>query len=420
MKQHNAEPGPLTRCQITGSENLNLILDLGNQPPCDSLGSTLNKPETHYPLALYHCPDSGLAQLDYVVGGSEIYPPEYPYRSGISKPLEEYQRGFAERVVERFNDSRPNPLVVDIGSNDGTLLTGFKAKGWRALGVEPTDVAAIAREENGIATLQEFFNEEVAKNITSMYGSPLVVVMTNVFAHMAELGDVMDGICHLLSDPKAVFITESHYLLDVLEKNQFDTIYHEHIRTYSLKALCTLAGMYGLEVFDVERGSRYGGNIRVYIARQGLREVMPSVELLLQEEESKGLHTREAWAAWRSRVHEQRDRMMEFLYHAKVSGLSIAGCSAPGRAATLANFYGIKRELVPYTGELHNSLKLNKFMPGCHILVRDNKCLVEEQPDYIILFAWHYAEEISRRLRAEGIRSTLLQPLPYFRIFHPV
>ena len=162
MIQHDAAPGKLERCQITGSSNLNLVIDLGHQPPCDSLltAEMLHKPEKTYPLRLMHCPDSGLAQLDYVVDGAEIYYPDYPYRSGISWPLERYQRAFADRIVARFALA-PGALCVDIGSNDGTLLTGFKRHGCRALGVEPTNIARIAREENGIETIQQFFTEVV-------------------------------------------------------------------------------------------------------------------------------------------------------------------------------------------------------------------------------------------------------------------
>ena len=240
MIQHDAAPGKLERCQITGSSNLNLVIDLGHQPPCDSLltAEMLHKPEKTYPLRLMHCPDSGLAQLDYIVDGAEIYYPDYPYRSGISWPLERYQRAFADRIVARFAIA-PGALCVDIGSNDGTLLTGFKRHGCRALGVEPTNIARIAREENGIETIQQFFTESLARDIRRDYGPAQVITMTNVFAHMASLGEVMRGLLQLL-DRDGVFVTESHYLLDVLEKNQFDTIYHEHIRTYSLKSLVLL------------------------------------------------------------------------------------------------------------------------------------------------------------------------------------
>ena len=156
---HDVNPGKLNHCQITGSSNLFEVIDLGHQPPCDALltEEMLNETEKSYPLKLMMCPDSGSAQLDYVVDGSEIYYPEYPYRSGISKPLEEYQRAFADDVVKIFGLA-PGALCVDIGSNDGTLLTGFMRNEMRALGVEPTNIAQIARDENKVETIQEFYS----------------------------------------------------------------------------------------------------------------------------------------------------------------------------------------------------------------------------------------------------------------------
>ena len=416
MVEHDVSPGKLSRCQITGSANLFEIIDLGHQPPCDSLLSKdkLDAPETHYPLRLFHCPDSGLAQLDYVIDGSVIYYPEYPYRSGISKPLEEYQRAFAGGVVKNLGIPQGS-LSVDIGSNDGTLLTGFRRVGMKTLGVEPTNIAKIARKENNIDTIQSFFTEVVAKDIVKEYGHAKVATMTNVFAHMAPLGEVMRGLVALLSRD-GVFITESQYLLDVLEKNQFDGIYHEHIRTYSLKSLVTLFPYYGMEVFDVERGDRYGGNIRAYIARKGVRPISKRVRELLAREEKAGLHRPETWAKWKKRVEENRFRFMDFAYDAKKKGKHLVGNSCPGRATTLLNYYGVDTALMPYVAELPNGLKVGKYLPGKHIPVVSNNILFKEQPDYVVLLAWHYSDFMIQDLRARGLKSRFIIPLPEFKV----
>jgi hypothetical protein len=416
MINHDVLPGKLERCQISGSNNLSLVIDLGHQAPCDSLltRQMLDQPEKTYPLRLMLCPESGLAQLDYVIDGAEIYYPDYPYRSGISKPLELYQRAFADRIVERFG-YQPGAFCVDVGSNDGTLLTGFRRHGFRTLGVEPTNIARIARSENEIETIQQFFTEAVAREIVGAYGHPQFVTMTNVFAHMAPLGEVMRGLVELLGRD-GIFITESQYLLDVLEKNQFDGIYHEHIRTYSLKSLVTLFPSYGLEVFDVERGARYGGNIRAYVARRGAQRVTSAVGELLALEEQVGLHQPATWEKFRARVRENRDKFMEFAYHVRRQGQSMVGVSCPGRSATMLNYYGITPDLMPYIGELPTSLKLGLYVPGKHIPVVSNRRIIEEQPDYLVLLAWHYTEPIVQRLRAEGVRSTLVTALPEFAI----
>jgi len=293
-------------------------------------------------------------------------------------------------------------------------LTGFKRHGCRALGVEPTNIANIKRSENGIETIQQFFTDVLAREIVRDYGHPKIVSMTNVFAHMASLGEVMRGLAHLLSEG-GVFITESHYLMDVLDKNQFDTIYHEHIRTYSLKSLVILVSYYGLEVFDVQRADRYGGNIRAYIAQEGLHPVSAAVGDLLALEDRVGLHTREVWDQFRVRVLENRDKFMEFVYRTRREGHRLVGNSCPGRAATLLNFYGITPDLMPYIGELPTSLKLGLYLPGKHIPIVKNHRIVEEQPDYLVLLSWHYMEPIVQRVRTEGVKSTLVTALPNSR-----
>jgi len=416
MVDHDARPGRLERCQITGSSDLIQIIDLGHQAPCDALLSRemLDRPEITYPLRLCFCPESGLAQLDYVVDGREIYYPAYPYRAGISKPLVDYQRTFAEAVVERF-DLEAGAAVVDIGSNDGTLLAAFKGRGMKVLGVEPTDIAKIAQGEYGVETIQAFFTEACARDIAAMIGKVRIITATNTFAHMADLGEACRGIATLLADD-GVFITESHYLLDILELNQVDTIYHEHIRTYSLKALVSLFPYYGMEIFDVQRADRYGGNIRVYAGRKGKFPVSPNVGALLRLEDAKGLHQRETWKAFRERVDVNRDRFMEFAWRAKAQGRTIAGNSCPGRCATLLNYYGVTKELMPYICELPASLKLGLHLPGSHIPIVTGDRLVDEQPDYVVLNAWHYAEPITRRLRQEGVRSKLIVALPDFAV----
>lgn len=415
-KFHDAAPGKLERCQITGSNELFEVIDLGHQPPCDALLTEegLRQPEIYYPLVCNLCPDSGLAQLSYVVDGSVIYPPEYPYRSGISEPLRQYQRAFADAIVERFSIT-PSSLCVDVGSNDGTLLTGFRRHNMKPLGIEPTNIAHIARQENQIETIQSFFSEDLAKNIVKEYGRAKVITMTNVFAHMASLGEVMRGLIQLLDD-NGIFITESQYLLDVLEGNQFEGIYHEHIRTYSLKSLVKLFPYYGMEVFDVQRAARYGGNIRAYVARKGKHSITPAVGALLRLEEGGGLFKQETWARFRERVIRNRDRFFDLAYETKRKGLRFVADSCPGRGAVLINYYGIDKTIIPYIAQLPQSEKVGKYMPGTHIPIVNNKIILEEKPDYIVVLAWHYGDFIMENWRAKGIKSKFVLPLPEFQI----
>lgn len=413
---HDAAPGKLDHCQITGSKNLFEAIDLGHQPPCDALltDETINQPETYYPLRLMICPESGLAQLDHVVDGRIIYPCQYPYRAGVSEPLRVYLRAYAYDIVKRFKIP-PKSLCVDIGCNDGTLLTGFKRHGMRTIGVEPTNMAKFAWKENKIKTIQDFFTESVAKDIIVDYGRAKVVTMTNVFAHMATLGEVMRGLCRLL-DKDGIFVTESQYLFDVLERNQFDQIYHEHIRIYSLKSLVKLFPYYGMEVFDVERTSTREGSIRVYVACQGVYPVNPNVGKLLALEEKKGLFKPKTWEKFRQRVYENRERFIELAHKAKNKGLRFVADSCPGRGTVLINYYGLDKTLLPYISQLPKSEKVGMYLPGTHIPIVSNKIIFKEKPDYIVILAWHYGDYIMKNWRAKGIKSKFVIPLPEFKV----
>jgi hypothetical protein len=373
----------------------------------------LNEPEKTYPLRMVWCENCTGVGIDYCVDGKEVYHPDYPYRSGISKPLADYQRNICLSLIKKY-ELRPDDLAIDIGSNDGTLLSGFKRKGIRVLGVEPTNIARYANA-HGIRTIQSFFDIKTAKQIKKKYGNAAVITTTNVFAHMQTIGEVIMGIHNLLEDD-GVFISETHYLLDVIQGGQFDTIYHEHLRTYSLRSLITLFKPYDFTVTDVERGDRYGGNIRVHVTKGKGRPVSKNVANLLKLEKKASLEKIRTYRAFAKRVQKTRLQFMDFLINAKKAGKSIAGKSCPGRASTLLNYYGVGPDLIPYLAELPTSLKLGMYLPGKHIPVVNERILFKEQPDYVMLMAWHYAPTIMRRLKEAGLRSDFVIPLPDLKI----
>ena len=413
---HNIEPGPITKCQVCKSQNLELVVDLGHQPLCDSLltQAELNEPEIYYPLRLFRCVDCSLAQIDYAVDGSIVYHPGYPYRSGITKELAEHQRAVASNVVREYRIPEDS-LVVDVGSNDGTLLTGFKRLGMRVLGVEPTDIAKIAREENGIDTLQAFFTEAIAQEIVKEHGPASAVSATNVFAHMMTLGDVMRGVNALLP-PGGVFVTESHYLPEIIKLVQYDTIYHEHLRSYSLKSLICLFDQYGFTVVDARVVNRYAGSIRVYAIKGGDHPVDSSVREMLKREQVCGLYEKKTYDTFREKTMKARDDLLRLALMAQERGESFVANSCPGRGSTLVNYTGLTPDLMPYICEQPTSLKLGMYLPGQHIPIVENSRLIDEQPDYVLLLAWHYASAISKELRDRGLRSKLIVPLPEVHI----
>lgn len=414
-KYHSIKAGHITRCQICDYPKLNLVLDLGHQPLCDTLLSEedLNKPEATYPLRMMWCKNCTGVQIDYCVDGKTVYHPNYPYLSGISKPLVDYQRNMAIGLVSKYNLTKKD-LVIDIGSGDGTLLRGFKSKKVKTLGVEPTNIADHANK-NGIQTIKSFFDFNLSTKIKSKYGEAKIITTTNVFAHMQTIGEFITGI-HNLLEKDGVFISETHYLLDIINGSQFDTIYHEHLRTYSLKSIIKLFEPYDFTITDVERGDRYGGNIRVHITKGKNKIVSKNVVELLKLEKESGLDKLETYVKFRNKVQKEKLNFLEFITKTTKLGKKVVGKSCPGRSSTLLNYYGVNKEMLPYLAELPTSLKLGMYLPGKHIPVINEKILLKEKPDYIVLLAWHYADFIMPRLKKAGIKSDFVVPLPKFRV----
>jgi hypothetical protein len=350
-----------------------------------------------------------LGQLDYVLGSDVCFPKDYPYRPGISVPLKEHLKRLAEDIMWG-NNIQPGSLVVDVGSNDGTLLSFFKDM--TVLGVEPTNMAQVANKD-GIKTLQKFFNKPVAESIVKKYGKAKVITFTNVFAHMATLGEVMDGLSVLLDDDGMV-VSESQYLLDVFEGNQFDEIYHDHIRVYSLKSLVTLFPYYGMEVFDAKRVATREGSIEVSAGWKGKNPISSEVKRLLKVEEDAGLFSPKEWAKFRERVASQKEQFLELVQKVKKEGKTLVADSCPTRGVVLLNYYGLDE--IPYVSQLPGTEKIGKYIPGTHNPIVDNDIILKEEPDYILILAWHYSEYIIKNWRAKGVKSKFVVPLPNFTI----
>lgn len=411
---HDLPLGHINSCQICSSNDLQPILDLGHQPPCDSLltAEQLNEAETRYPLRFLRCRQCGLAQIDHVVSPEILFHRAYPYRSGITATLATNLRKTAEATIERFNVGLGS-LVVDIGSNDGTLLRGFADRGMKVLGIEATDIAKIANNE-GIPTLQAFFSAEIAKRLVEGHGHASVVTATNMFAHVQMLGDLLRGVHHLLEEG-GVFVSESHYLLDLIQTIQYDSIYHEHLKFYSLRPLQLLHRAHGFEITHVERIPNYGGSIRVY-ATKGMGFVSDQVGELEELEDRCGLYEPEVFTSFAHEVESSKRSLQQLLVELRRDGRTVAGIGCPGRASTLLNYCHVDRDLLLYIAEQSTSLKLGLFLPGMHIPIVDESILFEDPPDYALMLSWHYAEPIIKKLRQRGLNSKLILPLPSVEI----
>ncbi len=412
---HDLSTGSLNSCQICSSTDLALVLDLGHQPPCDSLltSAQLREVEKSYPLRFLRCRECGLAQIDYVVPPEVVFHPEYPYRSGITNTLVKHLHNTAGTIVDSYKIP-VGELAVDIGSNDGTLLKGFKARSMRGLGIEATNIAQIANAD-GIETIQAFFDEDLARNIIESHGQAAAITATNMFAHVAQLGELMRGVFRLLKDG-GVFVTESHYLPNILETAQYDSIYHEHLKSYSLRPLVHLFSCYGFTVTDAEKIPNYGGSIRVYAIKGKDLSISDRLRGLLEAEDRAGLNSDAPYDRFRQTVQKSKFDLQRLLLELWAQGKAAPGIGCPGRSSTLLNYVGIGPDLMPYIAEQSTSLKVGLFLPGKHIPIVDEARLFDEQPEYAVMLSWHYAEPIIAGLRRRGLKSKIVLPLPDVRI----
>jgi len=401
----------IDRCQICDGANLESILFVGFMPPVNTMHDvgSIAVEEPSYPLELFRCPDCTLVQIGLEVSPEVLFPETYPYLSGTTRLLRET---FADLRTESraLLNLKKDDLVIDIGSNDGTLLAHFAEIGCRVLGIEPSQAGEVARK-SGIDTLHAYFNMKTAREVRQKWGPARLVTAANVFAHFGGVHAGVDGILELLG-PRGVFVSESHYLLDLVQTLQYDTIYHEHLRHYSLKSISTLLEAHGLEVFHVKRIPSHGGSIRVYSARKGEQTILPSVAERMADEDAAGLSSGAALRDFRNRVVRSKLEFHCLLAPIRARGDRIYGIGAPSRASTLIKYIGLDDGILDAVMEVSSSHKLNKYIPGTRIPVLDESKLFADQPEFALLLSWHIAEELATNLRGKGFRGKFIVPLP--------
>jgi C-methyltransferase-like protein/methyltransferase family protein/putative zinc binding protein len=404
----------VSECQVCRSTRLDPVLFLGYLPPVNHMRAIGSRPieEVAYPAQLLRCTDCDLVQLGLVVDKRILFPPEYPYRSGTTRILRDNFAALAGECRTHL-PFEGDALVVDIGANDGTLLSAFRREGYRICGIEPTSMAEVAIAA-GIPSIKGFLEKTSVDRVRAEYGMAKIVTATNVFAHIEDVHTALDNILSLL-DADGVFISESHYLIGLLATCQYDTIYHEHLRYYSLHSLKRLLEMHDLEVIRVKRIDTHGGSIRVYATRRGRHPVSESVDEELQAERAAGTFEQQLVDFGR-RVLMSKLMLHDVLLGIKRDGARIYGVGAPSRASTLIHYAGLDDGIVDCVVEVSDSHKLGKYMPGTVIPVVDEKRLFEDQPEYALLFSWHIAEELVPKLAARGFTGKYLIPLPEPRV----
>ena len=401
------------RCQVCDSTDLQDLLFLGYLPPVNTMPTIGTRPaeQPAYPAQLLRCRKCQLAQLGCVVDPAILFPPTYPYTSGTTRILRE---NFAELATEvsSLYPLRPKDLVIDIGSNDGTLLGNFNKGGVRLLGIEPTNAGKLAVEK-GIPTLTAFFDVAAAAKAVAEHGKAKLVTATNVFAHIEDVHGVVDAVLSMLADD-GIFVSESHYFGSLVETVQYDTIYHEHLRYYTLESLSHLLEMHGLKVIHARKIPTHGGSIRVYAARDGKHSVRESVRAMLSAEADA--LSDERLAEFRRRVVHSKLSLHALLRDIKAAGHRVYGIGAPSRASTLINYVGLDDGILDCVLEIKGSYKIGKYVPGTVIPVIEESRLFSDQPEYAMLLSWHIADELIPKLRDRGFRGRFIVPLPEPRV----
>lgn len=391
------------RCQGCGGGPIAKAFSLGYMPTVNLMRKVGEpaKAETWLPTDVYHCSACDLVQLGYEAEPHVVFPRNYAYRSGTTKILRDNFADLAKEAA-RIVDLRPSDLVVDIGSNDGTLLSNFNA---RRIGVEPTDIGDLAIRDHGIETIKGFFDRGTGSLIAMNRGRAKVVTCCNCFAHMPNIGEVIEGIKEILA-PGGVFVSESHYLMNLIDGTQYDTIYHEHLRYYSISSLTNLLHWHGLQVFHIKRIPTHGGSIRVYACRPGDNRIMGNVRTT----EPSGPYLWGALAGFEMRMSRSRVALIDCIASARVRG-RVVGIGAPSRASTVINYCRLDYPLIDYVCEVSSSPKVGHYMPGTSIPVVDEAELFRDQPAYAVLFSWHIADELIPKLRERGYRGSFILPI---------
>ena len=407
--------GREVRCQVCGAGDLERLLDLGNQPLCNDFlpAGDAPGPQTYYPLCVCFCHECALAQLDYVIPTEFSFGDQYTYLTGASESLIRYYTELADRLKERF-DLQPGDTVIEIGSNDGTFLKAFQNLGMEVLGIEGASQSYKIAVNDGIPVIPQFFGEGLATMVEKRLkpGSKIRLVLAmNVLAHTDNINDFLAEV-HKLTGPDTVFISQSHWLAELVRKFEFDTIYHEHLRYYTLTSLKRLFERHQLFVEDAELVDFYGGSILVY-TRGFAGQESESVKSILAEEAEMDIP--ESMRNMKRNLLTNRARLLNLLVELQNDGKNVVGLGAPMKASTLLNFYGITPDLLEYIGEV-NQLKVGTVVPGVRIPVVHEDRLFEEQPDYALVLSWNMADFLIPKLRSRGFKGKFILPVPQVEV----
>lgn len=384
----------ITGCRVCGSEQLHLFLDLGNTPLADRIlrKEQLQESEPVFPLEVAFCGDCSLVQILETVPPEILFAHDYPYYSSFSPALLKHSKENVLDIIKR-RELNSDSFVMELASNDGYLLKNYVENGIPVLGIDPATGCAQAAEKVGVPTLNDFFTLELAKKLAAEGKQADIIHGNNVLAHVSDTNGFVQGIFALLKDD-GMAVIEAPYVRDLIDHCEFDTIYHEHLCYLSVTALDHLFRRNGLYLNDIKRLTIHGGSLRLYV--QKFEDVSDTVKNILKEEQQLGVDSLKYYQDFAVRVEKLKTDLLSMLEGLKAQGKSIAAYGAAAKGATLINYIGIGTQLVDYVVD-RNTHKQNMYMPGQHQPILAPETLLETQPDYLLVLAWNFFEEISKQ-----------------------
>jgi C-methyltransferase C-terminal domain/Putative zinc binding domain/Methyltransferase domain len=403
-------------CRLCGSTALRSFLDLGTTPPCELFlpADALERPEVTYPLHVRVCESCLLAQLPPLITPEETFT-EYAYFSSFSTSWVEHARRFVDGAVARLGLD-VDSFVVEVASNDGYLLQHVVERGIRCLGIEPSVNVGEAARQKGVPTLTAFLTPETGARVRAEHGPADLVALNNVYAHIPDVVGFTEGLRSLVADDGWVSIEVQH-LLTLVQRTQFDTIYHEHFQYYTVLTAQRALASAGLALVDVELLDTHGGSIRLWARPVEVAgEATRAVREVLAAEAAAGLHTAEGHDGFAEAVSRVRDDLVAFLIDARRAGKTVVGYGAPGKGNTLLNYCGIRPDLLAYTVD-RNPYKHGRFTPGTRIPVLAPERIAADRPDYVLVLPWNLRTELTQQLSyIRGWGGRLVFPIPTLEV----